>query len=93
MLILCKKCLQNSCSRVHQDVSKQERTRICQIIPNRSLDHSQNIFTCFPSCDGVFAAFSLDIARNVFEKSQQKPHGHKSRNQTKPNDRFGIKGK
>ena len=73
MLILHKKWLQNSCSRVHQDVSKQERTRICQIIPNRSLDHSLNFFGCFSSCDGVFAAFPLDIARYTFEISNQKP--------------------
>ena len=93
MLILCKKCLQNSCSRVHQDVSKQERTRICQIIPNRSLDHSQNIFTCFPSCDGVFCRLSSRHSPLYLRDKQPKTarYNYKNRNQTKLNDLFGLK--
>ena len=41
--------------------------------PNRSLDHSVNIFACFPSCDGVFCRLFSRHSRYAFEKSQQKP--------------------
>ena len=34
--------------------SIQRRATPYAINPNRSLDHSLNIFACFPSCDGVF---------------------------------------
>ena len=65
--------------------------RCFTVYPQSVIRPFVNIFACFPSCDGVFATFPLDIARYAFGKKPPKTARHKNRNQAKPNDRFGLK--